>query len=80
MEKDLNELLEQAPEIKKVQIVKVEKGDILALAAPGSISYDTATRLKEYFDKRFEAEGLRCIVLGDGMEVHKVLRPEKEPT
>lgn len=77
VEQNLTELLEQAPEVNKVQILQVEKGDIVVLSAPAAISSETATRLKEYFERHFEPEGLKCIVLGDGMEIHKVLRPEK---
>jgi hypothetical protein len=81
VEQNLTELLEQAPEVTKVQIVNLERGDIVVLSAPGSISNETANRLKEYFERHFEAEGLKCMVLGDAMEVHKVLRPAaKEPT
>ncbi len=80
METDLNELLEKAPEVKKVQIVRLEPGDIVVLSAPGCISNETASRLKEHFERCFEPERLKCIVLGDGMEVQKVLRPTKEVT
>ena len=78
METDLNELLKQAPEVKQVQIVRLEPGDVVVLSAPGSISNETAVRLKEHFERHFEAEGFKCMVLGDGMEVQKVLRPTKE--
>lgn len=80
MEKDLTELLKQAPEVDLVQVVNVDKGDIIVLCAPGAISSETANRIKEYFERGFEGEGLKCMVMGDGMKVHKVLRPEKEPT
>ncbi len=78
MDVDVNELLEKAPEVKKVQVVRLEPGDIVVLSAPGYISNETANRLKEHFERCFEPEGLKCVVLGDGLEVQKVLRPNKE--
>lgn len=78
MEVDVNELLKQAPEIKQVQIVRLEPGDIVVLSAPGMISNETANRLKEHFERHFEPEGLKCMVVGDGLEVQKVLRPTKK--
>lgn len=80
MWKKLRELLTRAPEIKQVQILRLEPGDVVVLSAPGNISTDTAHRLKEYWDRNFE--GFKCVVMGDGMEVHSVLRPadKKEPT
>lgn len=79
MWKKLLQLLSQAPEIKQVQILRLQPGDIVVLSAPGCISNETAQRLKEQWERSFE--GFKCAILGDGIEVQKVLRPEnQEPT
>jgi hypothetical protein len=76
MWKKFLELLKLAPEIKQVQILRLRPGDIVILTAPGRISDETARRLKEQWETSFQPEGLKCAVMGDGVEVQKVLRPE----
>lgn len=75
-DKDLSELLKLAPEVKQVQILRLEPGDIVVLSAPGMISEDSAQRIKNYWDESFN--DFKCVVLGDGIEVTKVLRPKKK--
>jgi hypothetical protein len=75
--KKLRELLKLAPEIKQVQILQLEPGDIVVLSAPGCISNETARRLSDQWEQSFQSQGLKCVVLGDGCEVQKVLRPAK---
>jgi hypothetical protein len=76
MPKKLRELLKRTPEIEKVQILSLLPGDVVVLSTPGAISKTTANLIKEYWERHFD--GIKCAVLADGLEVHKVLRPEEQ--
>lgn len=75
MWKRLRELLKLAPEIKQVQVLRLQPGDVVILTAPGHISAETARVIKEHWERNFE--GYKCAVLGDGIEVQKVLRRQE---
>lgn len=59
------------PAVKSVEVLALKPEDILVLTCAGSISNETAVRLKEVLTR--ELPGQKCLVMGDGLEL-KVIR------
>ncbi len=65
--------LQEFPEVQKVERLSLAPNDTLVLTCPGSLSQDTAVRLREHLEKEFP--GIKVLILADGLEI-KVIRSE----
>lgn len=57
-----------------VSVLRVKRGDVVVLTAPGFISDETADRLKKFLEFQLETLGASAWILGDGLKVDGVLR------
>jgi len=74
--RDVLKLLGGLPAVASVRTLTAEPGSIVVITFPGSISCETAKRLKEHAERAFQDTGYRFLVLGDGAKVSLIRRRE----
>jgi hypothetical protein len=76
-EQAIAEMREQLHVPVLVQVLQLQRGDVLVLSTPGSVSQQAAAAIKEIAERQLQETGVTVWVLGDGLHAQAVLRGQE---